>query len=190
MASISNTNSPQELFADLIEPDITSRCRSSWAGHEGIGSDRPHLGSPVLVWEACAMFVAIRARLAELVAERLVTSLAIPSNLRHAAGGDLDNIGNATALGAALLAIHGAQPIWASGTIGTSAWPRERGSLLPGFWRLLKDGFASSRTSEISSSAMPVKALPDFLILADQDDPVLQPGWPAASHRSHPDCSG
>jgi molecular chaperone DnaK (HSP70) len=57
---------------------------------------------------------AIQERLARQVAgERIVTSIAIPPSLRSDPGG-MDDIGNATALGAALLAVHGTRPVFAS----------------------------------------------------------------------------
>jgi actin-like ATPase involved in cell morphogenesis len=60
---------------------------------------------------------AIQERLARQIAgERIVTSIAIPPPLRSDPGG-MDDIGNATALGAALLAVHGTRPVFA-GDVG------------------------------------------------------------------------
>jgi molecular chaperone DnaK (HSP70) len=57
---------------------------------------------------------AIQERLARQVAgDRIVTSIAIPPPL-HADPGGMDDIGNATALGAALLAVHGTSPVFAA----------------------------------------------------------------------------
>lgn len=57
---------------------------------------------------------AVQKRLgAQIAGDRLVTAIAIPPTLRADSGG-LDDIGNATALGAALLAIYGTRPVFAT----------------------------------------------------------------------------
>jgi len=57
---------------------------------------------------------SIQERLARQVAgDRIVTSISIPPSLCSDPGG-MDDIGNATALGAALLAVHGTRPVFAN----------------------------------------------------------------------------
>lgn len=57
---------------------------------------------------------AVQERLARQVGgDRMVTSISIPPSLRADPGG-LDDIGNATAMGAALLAVHGTRPVFAN----------------------------------------------------------------------------
>ncbi len=88
--------------------------------------------------------------------------------------GGLDDIGNATALGAALLAVHGATPVFASSLgVRLAEAAGDRFYPFPGFQAGDRVSFQSHTESLFVSDAGSGVAR---LLVCDQGDPVLQPG--------------
>jgi molecular chaperone DnaK (HSP70) len=100
---------PRDTFNDWIHNDVTGAIARmehvlhasnvSWAG----------LSRLFLSGGTCNI-PRIKMLLEEKVGARLVNRLKLPAEL-HAAPGGLDDVGNATAIGAAMLAVHASQPV-------------------------------------------------------------------------------
>ena len=116
----------------------------------------------------------IKNRLAEEFGDRIVTRLELPAALKHSSVGPdgTKDIGNATAMGAALLAVHGADPVFAS-AIGVRLAEAAGDRFCPVFqpWEALKFGKPEEVKFFISDASSGVARL----LLCDQNDPVLQP---------------
>jgi len=116
----------------------------------------------------------VRERIARQFGDRLTPTLKLPDRLvdKRAAGG-LDDIGNATAVGAALLAAFGSEPVFAS-AIGVRLAGGEPGEqFVPVFRATEKVQFDTPRAERffVSDAGGGVARL----LICDQSDPVTQP---------------
>jgi molecular chaperone DnaK len=166
-------NLTRNLFRELIEPDVSAALARLERALRATGVTPRTLARLYLSGGTCNVS-SVRERLAAQVAgNRTVTSLQVPAHLRHpSAGGGLNDIGNATALGAALLAVHGANPVFASAlgvrladAAGDRFYPVYRANELISFAPQRAEFFVSDAGRGVAR-----------LLICDQDEPALQPG--------------
>jgi molecular chaperone DnaK (HSP70) len=160
-------------FNDLIEDDVRSGLARLDQALRSSGVTPKILARLFLSGGTCNI-PAVRDRLAaEVAGNRMVDGLQLPERLKTpGASGGLDNIGNATAMGAALLAVHAAEPVFAS-SIGVRL--ADAGG--DQFYAVYKAGETVSFKPKverlfISDASSGVARL----LICDQDDPVRQPG--------------
>lgn len=174
VAFLGNANLEYHLtrdnFEDWIDHDVTSAIkRLENAIHEsGIS---PKLLSRLFLSGGTCNIPRIKVRLEnEVAGNRIVDRLAIPAELRQNPGG-LDDIGNATALGAALLAVHGAHPVFAS-DIGVRLASAHEDRFYPIFRAGDPVRFATHAERFFVSDASAGVAR---LLICDRTDATLQP---------------
>lgn len=111
--------------------------------------------------------------LAEQFGDRIVSRLEPPAGQRHAGLGSdgTDDIGNATAMGAALLAVHGAEPIFAN-SLGVRLADAAGDRFCPVFQPRERLIFGKKELKFFVSDASSGVAR---LLICDQSDSVLQP---------------
>lgn len=160
-------------FDELIGPDLTGAVARLDRVLRDSGVTPRTLARLFLSGGTCHI-PAVRDRLAAQVAGHLtVDTLRLPPELVDPLfPGGLDDIGNATAIGAALLAVHGAEPQYAS-AVGV----RLAGGDGPGFFPVFHAGeavrFGPVRHRFFVSDASAEVAR---LLVCEQDDPVAEPG--------------
>jgi hypothetical protein len=106
--------------------------------------------------------------------DRIVSRLDIPLGMRQTTVGSdgMDDIGNATAMGAALLAVHGAEPTFAT-TLGVRLadksgdrfYPVFSAGTIVDFKPKVEKFFVTDTSSGVAR-----------LLVCDQDDPNIEPG--------------
>jgi molecular chaperone DnaK (HSP70) len=160
-------------FNDLIEDDVRSGLARLDQALRSSGVTPKVLARLFLSGGTCNI-PAVRDRLsAEVAGNRMVDRLQLPDRLKSpGSSGGLDDIGNATAMGAALLAVHAAEPVFAS-SIGI----RLADASGDQFYAVFKAGDTVSFKPKverlfISDASSGVARL----LICDQDDPVRQPG--------------
>jgi molecular chaperone DnaK len=159
-------------FNDLIEDDVRSGLARLDQALRSSGVTSKVLARLFLSGGTCNI-PAVRDRLsAEVAGNRMVDRLQFPDRLKSpGSSGGLDDIGNATAMGAALLAVHAAEPVFAS-SIGI----RLADASGDQFYAVFKAGDTVSFQPKaerlfISDASSGVARL----LICDQDDPVRQP---------------
>ena len=160
-------------FNELIEDDVLSGLARLDQSLRSSGVTPKVLARLFLSGGTCNI-PAVRDRLAaEVAGNRMVDRLQLPDRLKSpGSAGGLDDIGNATAMGAALLAVHSAEPVFAS-SIGV----RLADASGDQFYAVYKAGDTVSFKPKverlfISDASSGVARL----LICDQDDPVRQPG--------------
>lgn len=162
----------RDQFEGLIENDVVGALTRLDHALHATGTSPKLLARLFLSGGTCNI-PRIKDCLAGRFGERIVSRLELPAGLRHAAVGPdgTDDIGNATAMGAALLAVHGAEPVFAhslgvrladaAGDQFCSVFqPRERLT----FGKTERKFFVSDASSGVAR-----------LLVCDQNDAVLQP---------------
>jgi molecular chaperone DnaK (HSP70) len=160
-------------FNELIASDIASAtCRLELA-LKATGISPGVLARLFLSGGTCHI-PAVRDHLAAQIAgHKIVTTLRLPDRLRStAAPVGLDDIGNATALGAALLAVHGAEPVFAS-AIGVRLADASGDQFFPVY---KANETVPFMTREVRLFVSDASAGVARLLICDQNDSALQPG--------------
>jgi molecular chaperone DnaK len=159
-------------FNDLIEDDVRSGLTRLDQSLRSSGVTPKVLARLFLSGGTCNI-PAVRDRLAaEVAGNRMVDRLQLPDRLKFpGSSGGLDDIGNATAMGAALLAVHVTEPVFAS-SIGV----RLADASGDQFYAVFKAGDTVSFNPKVerlfvSDASSGVARL----LICDQDDPVRQP---------------
>ncbi|WP_406697997.1 Hsp70 family protein [Singulisphaera sp. Ch08] len=161
----------RDEFDELIAPDVRSAIARLERALRASGVTHTTLARLFLSGGTCNI-PAIKNRLAtDIAGHKLVGSLRLPARMKdsHALGG-LDDIGNATAVGAALLAVHGSEPVFAS-AIGVRL-SGEQESFHPIFREGERLDFRPKMERFFVTDA---RAGVARLLVCDQDDPVIQP---------------
>lgn len=163
----------RELFSELIAPDIAGGLARLERALSSSGVTHKTLARLFLSGGTCRVR-DIRERIARLYGDRLTPTLKLPDRLvdKHATGG-LDDIGNATAIGAALLSAFGSEPVFAS-AIGVRLAGGEAGEqFLPVFRKNEKVPFDTPQPERfwVSDASGGVARL----LVCDQTDPETQP---------------
>lgn len=159
-------------FDELIAEDVTSAAARLEQALRATGISPKLLARLFLSGGTCNV-PAVRDRLAAQVAgNHIVDRLQLPEQLKApGATGGLDDIGNATALGAALLAIHGAEAVFAN-SIGVRLADAAEDRFYPVFRAGDAVTFRPKTERLFVSDASSGVAR---LLVCDQDDPVRQP---------------
>jgi Hsp70 protein len=157
-------------FEELIRDDlVAAESRLHRALHEtGVS---PKLLARLFLSGGTCNIPCVRERLAADFGDRIVSRLEVPAHLRHASDG-IDDIGNATAMGAALLAVHGAEPVFSSAVgvrLADAGGDHFHPIFRPGealrFTPKVEKFFISDASSGVAR-----------LLICEQDDSVRQPG--------------
>lgn len=161
----------RDQFDDLIEKDVTAAVTRFDHALHATGTSPKLLARLFLSGGTCNI-PRIKDCLARRFGDRLVSRLELPPGLRHAVGPDGTNdIGNATAMGAALLAVHGAEPVFAN-SIGVRLADAAGDQFCPVFQPRERLTFGKKELKFFVSDASSGVAR---LLVCDQNDPVLQP---------------
>jgi len=163
----------RKVFSELVAPDLASGVTRLERALTTSGVTPLTLARLFLSGGTCHVR-DVRERIAGLFGNRLTPTLKLPDRLidKRAEGG-LDDIGNATAVGAALLSAFGSEPVFAS-AIGVRLAGDETGEqFLPVFRATEKVPFDTPRAERffVSDAGSGVARL----LICDQADPVTQP---------------
>lgn len=159
-------------FDELIAQDVKSAMSRLEQALRSCGVSAKLLARLFLSGGTCNI-PTVRDRLAAKVGgNRIVDQLRLPEGLQApGASGGLDDIGNATALGAALLAVHGAEPVFAKSigvrladVTGDRFYPVFRAGDVVSSQPKTEQFFVSDASSGVAR-----------LLICEQDDPVQQP---------------
>jgi molecular chaperone DnaK (HSP70) len=159
-------------FDDLIASDVISAMTRLEQALSAADISPKLLARMFLSGGTCNI-PAVRDRLAaEIAGNRIVDKLQLPANLKMPGSlGGLEDIGNATALGAALLAVNGSGPVLAN-SIGV----RLADSMGDQFYPVFRAGEdVSFNTKKERFFVSDASAGVGRLLVCDQDDPVRQP---------------
>ncbi|MDB5308648.1 MAG: hypothetical protein JWO38_2850 [Gemmataceae bacterium] len=161
------------VFSELVAPDLAGSVTRLERALATSGVTPRTLARLFLSGGTCHVR-DVRERIARQFGDRLTPTLKLPDRLvdKRATGG-LDDIGNATAVGAALLSAFGSEPVFAS-AIGVRLAGGETGEqFLPVFRATEKVPFDTPRAERffVSDSGGGVARL----LICDQTDSVTQP---------------
>lgn len=158
-------------FEQLISYDVTSATtRLEHALHTS-GVSPKLLARLFLSGGTCNIPKVHESLAAQVAGHRIVHRLRLPSHVKAPTGGGLDDISNATALGAALLAVHGAKPVFAS-SLGVRLADASGDQFYPVFKAGETLNYQPRRVSFFVTDSTSGVAR---LLVCDQDDAVQQP---------------
>lgn len=157
-------------FDELIQPDLTGALARLDLALSASGVTPRTLARMFLSGGTCNVPL-IRAELTARYGHKSVDTLRLPADLRGNPATGLDDIGNATAIGAALLAVHGAEPVFAD-AIGVRLAGGDRERFYPVYRAGERVPFTPVTHRFYVSNASEGVAR---LLVADQHDPVLEP---------------
>jgi molecular chaperone DnaK (HSP70) len=162
----------RDQFEVLIETDVVGAVTRLDHALHATGTSPKLLARLFLSGGTCNI-PRIKDRLAGQFGDRIVSRLELPAALRHVGVGPdgTSDIGNATAMGAALLAVHGAEPVFSS-AIGVRLADPAGDHFCPIFQAGESVAFGQRELKFFVSDASSGVAL---LLICDQNDPVLQP---------------
>jgi molecular chaperone DnaK len=162
----------QSQFEDLIENDVRGGVTRLDHALHATGTSPKLLARLFLSGGTCNI-PRIKNRLAESFGDRIVNRLDLPAGLRHPAVGPdgTNDIGNATAMGAALLAVHGAEPVFAN-SLGVRLADAAGDHFCPVFQPRERLTFGRKEFKFFVSDASSGVAR---LMVCDQNDSILQP---------------
>ena len=156
-------------FEDLIRHDLDAAISRLKRPLDESGVSPKLLARLFLSGGTCNI-PCVRERLAADFGDRIVSRLEVPANLKHTSDG-INDISNATAMGAALLAVHGASPVFANAVgvrladaDGDHFHPIFRAGEVLDFKPKMEKFFISDSSSGVAR-----------LLICDQDDSVRQP---------------
>jgi molecular chaperone DnaK (HSP70) len=161
------------VFSDLVEADLTGGVTRLERALAASGVTPRTLARLFLSGGTCRVR-DVQERIARQFGDRLTPALKLPNQLvdKRAPGG-LDDIGNATAIGAALLSAFGSEPVFAS-SIGVRLAGGESGEqFVPVFKANEKVSFDT--TKELRFFVSDAGGGVARLLICDQTDPVTQP---------------
>lgn len=159
-------------FAELIAPDVTGGIARLDRALAASGVTRRTLARLFLSGGTCNVPLIRDRLMSEIAGHKVAGALRLPERLRDSRfPGGLDDIGNATAIGAALLAVYGSEPVFAS-SIGVRL-AGDGDAFYPVFPANEAIDFQKTRTRQffVSDASSGVARL----LICDQDDPVTQP---------------
>lgn len=161
----------RQEFNELIAADVASATARLELALRATGVSPGVLARLFLSGGTCHL-PTVRDHLAAQVAgHKIVSALRLPEKLRSpVSSGGLEDIGNATALGAALLAVHGAEPVFAS-AIGVRLADASGDRFLPVFKAGEPVSFVPRDVTFFVSDASVGVAR---LLICDQNEPVKQ----------------
>jgi molecular chaperone DnaK len=162
----------RDQFEALIETDIVGAVTRLDHALHATGTSPKLLARLFLSGGTCNI-PRIKDCLAGRFGERIVSRLELPPALRHVGVGSdgTNDIGNATAMGAALLAVHGAEPVF-SNAVGVRLADAADDHFYPVFQAGERLTFDRKEVKFFVSDASSGVAR---LLICDQSDPVLQP---------------
>lgn len=162
----------RDQFEKLIEHDVVGATTRLEHALHATGIAPESLARLFLSGGTCNI-PRIRNCLAGQFGERIVSRLELPAELRHKVVGPdgMSDIGNATAMGAAMLAVHGAEPVFAS-SIGVRLAQADGDRFCPVFQAFERLTFDKKELTFFVSDASSGVAR---LLVCDQNDPVRQP---------------
>ena len=162
----------QADLAEMIRPDVTGAVARLDHAIEASGVTRNTLARLFLSGGTCQLR-DVQSPLAQQYTGRLVDRLRLPDHLVGPLRGGLDDLGNATAIGAALLAANATRPVFAA-TVGVRLAGGRGGD---GFYPLFRAGdpvpFGKTRREGffVSDASGGVARL----LLCEQHDAALEP---------------
>jgi molecular chaperone DnaK len=159
-------------FEELIETDIVGAVTRLDHVLHATGTTPKLLARLFLSGGTCNI-PRIKECLAGRFGDRIVSRLELPSALRHVgvSSDGTNDIGNATAMGAALLAVHGAEPVF-SNAVGIRLADAGADQFYPVFQAREPLTFGKKEVKLFVSDASSGVAR---LLICDQTDPVRQP---------------
>lgn len=162
----------RQEFDELIAPDVTGGIARLMHVLNASGVTPKVLARLYLSGGTCNIPV-VRNRLETEITGKITSSLKLPAQLKgRATTVGLEDIGNATAIGAALLAVHGAEPVFAS-SVGVRIAESSGDRFVPVFEKGKDVCFqAKDKQFFVSDASSGVARL----LICDDDDSTPKPG--------------